>query len=112
MNKSLLPRNPDEPVRTLTQKETKGEQLTERNFKSGYLIIDEDEEFWAEDPIEIAPTEWLNTAETQFKPYYDWHMPKRIYFNSKGEYSSEPIYPLKGFYLPVKLLFVKEVLLP
>lgn len=102
-NKILLPRNPDEPVRTLTQKETKGEQLTERNFKSGYLIIDEDEEFWAEDPIEIAPTEWLNTAETQFKPYYDWHMPKRIYFNSKGEYSSEPIYPLKGFYLPVKL---------
>ena len=99
----LLPRNPDEPVKTLTQKETKGENLTEQNFKAGYLILDEDEEFWADDPIEIVPTEWLNTAENKFKPYYDWHMPKRIYFNSKGEYSAEPIYPLKGFYLPVKL---------
>jgi len=101
--KILMPRNPDEPVRTLTQKEAKGENLIERNFKSGYLIIDEDEDFWSEDPIEIAPTEWLNTAENQFTPYYEWQMPKRIYFNSKGKYSAEPIYPLKGFYLPVKL---------
>jgi superfamily II DNA/RNA helicase len=99
----LMPRNPDEPVKTLTLKEAKGKNLTEQNFKAGYLIIDEDEDFWADDPIEIAPTEWLNTAENQFKPYYEWQMPKRIYFNSKGEYSAEPIYPLKGYYLPVKL---------
>jgi hypothetical protein len=103
VNQVLLPRNPDESVRTLTQKEAKGDQLNEENFKSGYLIIDEGESFWDEDPIEIAPTEWLNPSEIHFKPYYDWHMPKRIYFNSKGEYSSDPIYPLKGFYLPVKL---------
>lgn len=102
-NQMLLPRNPDEPVKTLTQKEAKGDNLIERNFRSGYLILDEGETFWEDDPIEIAPVEWLNTAETQFKPFYDWHMPKRIYFNSKGQYSEEPIYPLKGFYMPVKL---------
>ncbi|MFN8261883.1 MAG: DEAD/DEAH box helicase [Chitinophagales bacterium] len=102
-NRLLLPRNPDEPVKTLTQKEAKGDNLIERNFRYGYLILDEGETFWEDDPIEIAPVEWLNTAETQFKPFYDWHMPKRIYFNSKGQYSEEPIYPLKGFFMPVKL---------
>lgn len=99
----LLPRNPDEPVRTLTQKEGRGENLVERNFSSGYLILDEGESFWIEDPIEIAPTSWLNPSETKFKPFYDWHMPKPVYFNSSGAYSSEPIYPLKGYYIPVKL---------
>lgn len=102
-NNRLMPRNPDEPVVTLSVQEGKGEKLNETNFKSGYLVLDEGEEFWTDDPIEIAPPEWLNTAENQFKPYYDWHMPKRIYFNSIGEYSYEPIYPLKGYYMPVKL---------
>lgn len=100
---TLLPRNPDAPVRTLTQKEAKGEQLNELNFSSGYLVLDEGESFWNEDPIDIAPTEWLNAAETQFKPFYQWHMPQKIYFNSAGKYSNEPIYPLTGYFIPVKL---------
>ncbi|MET6989139.1 DEAD/DEAH box helicase [Sediminicola arcticus] len=99
----LLPRNPDEPVQTLTKKEGVKENLKESNFSSGYLILDEGESFWNEDPIEIAPTSWLNPSETQFKPYYDWQMPKLVYFNSSGAYSEEPIYPLKGYYIPVKL---------
>src|SRR5690606_2534023 len=86
-NRVLLPRNPDEPVEVLSVQDGKGERLNESSFKSGYLILDEGEEFWADDPVDIAPPEWLNSAENQFKPYYDWHMPKRIYFNSKGEYS-------------------------
>ncbi|RBP32795.1 uncharacterized protein DUF1998 [Oceanihabitans sediminis] len=99
----LLPRNPDEPVRTLTLKEGTRENLVERNFSSGYLVLDEGESFWNEDPIEIAPSNWLNPSETQFKPYYNWQMPQLVYFNSSGAYSSEPIYPLKGYYIPVKL---------
>ncbi|SEQ03180.1 protein of unknown function [Hyunsoonleella jejuensis] len=99
----LLPRNPDEPVRTLTLREGTRENLIERNFSSGYLILDEGETFWNEDPIEIAPSNWLNPSETQFKPYYNWQMPELVYFNSSGAYSSEPIYPLRGYYIPVKL---------
>jgi superfamily II DNA or RNA helicase len=102
-NGLLLPRNPDENVRTISQKDAKGDELTERNFKHGYIVIDEGEDFWNDDLIEMVPSEWLNSSETQFKPYYDWNMPKKIFFNSKGQYSSEPIYPLKGYYMPVKL---------
>lgn len=102
-NQTFLPRNPDEAVGAITQKEGKGENLNEKTFRKGYLVIDEGESFWSEDPVDIAPTEWLNPSETKFKPFYEWHMPKLVYFNSSGAYSSEPIYPLKGYYIPVKL---------
>lgn len=102
-NKLLLPRNPDEAFKNMTLKEGKEPNLKEENFKTGYLILDEGESFWEEDPIEIAPNEWLNPSETQFKPFYSWLMPKRIYFNSKGEYSEKAVYPLKGFFIAAKL---------
>ncbi|ANE50643.1 DEAD/DEAH box helicase [Flavisolibacter tropicus] len=99
----LLPRNPEEPVPTRSQQELTGDNLNEHNLRFGYLVLDEGEAFWNDDLLDLAPEAWLNNAETAFRPYYDWHMPKRIYFNSEGKYSSEPIYPLKGYYLPVKL---------
>lgn len=102
-NKILVPRNPSEPIDPLSMKDSKGENLREERFSEGYLILDEDEEFWNEDPIEIAPSVWLNPSETKFKPEYDWLMPKLVYFNSKGQYSSDDIYPLKGYFIPVKL---------
>jgi superfamily II DNA/RNA helicase len=101
--RTFLPRNPVEPIDPLSMKEAKGEKLKEEYFSEGYLILDEGEDFWNEDPIEIAPSEWLNTTETDFKPAYRWLMPKQVYFNSKGEYSEEPVYPLKGWFIPVKL---------
>ncbi len=102
-NQILMPRNPEAPVTTYTQKELTGNQLNEHNLRFGYLILDEDEEFWNDDLKDLAPENWLNTANTAFSPYYDWHMPKQVYFNSAGQYSHQPIYPLKGYYLPVKL---------
>jgi superfamily II DNA/RNA helicase len=103
LSKTFEPRNPIEPIDPLSMKDAKGENLKEENFSEGYLIIDEGEEFWNEDPIEIAPPEWLNTSETEFKPAYKWLMPKQVYFNSNCEYSEKPIYPLKGWFIPVKL---------
>ena len=102
-NRTFLPRNPVEPIDPLSMKDAKGENLREENFSEGYLILDEGEDFWNEDPIEIAPPEWLNTSETEFKPAYKWLMPTQVYFNSKGEYSENPDYPLKGWFIPVKL---------
>ncbi len=98
----LLPRNPEESVSTFNQKELKGENLNEHNLRFGYLILDESEEFWNEQLLDMAPESWLNNSKT-LRPYYEWHMPQPIYFNSEGKYSSQPIYPLKGYYLPVKL---------
>jgi superfamily II DNA/RNA helicase len=102
-HQTLLPRNPEEPVKTFTQRELTGDNLNEHNLRFGYLLFDEGEEFWNDDFNELVPDSWLNNAETALKPYYDWHMPKRIYFNSEGKYSPDPVYPLKGYYLPVKL---------
>ncbi len=102
-NQILLPRNPEAPVSVLTQKELIGEQLNEHNLRSGYLILDEGEEFWNDNLVDLSPESWLNTANNTFRPYYEWHMPRQIYFNSAGQYSNQPIYPLKGYYLPVKL---------
>lgn len=102
-NKTFLPRNPVEPIDPLSLKEAKGDNLKEENFAEGYLVLDEGEEYWKEDPIEIAPQEWLNSAESEFKPSYKWLMPSPVYFNSKGQYSESPNYPLKGWFIPVKL---------
>ncbi|WP_276504919.1 DEAD/DEAH box helicase [Terrimonas pollutisoli] len=99
----LLPRNPETPVQTFSQKELSGENLNENNLRFGYLILDEGEEFWNENLLDLAPESWLNNANNAFRPYYEWHMPQPVYFNSEGKYSKQPIYPLKGYYLPVKL---------
>src|SRR5436190_87036 len=101
--KLLLPRNPEAPVQTLSQKELSGDSLNEQNLRFGYLILDEGEEFWNDNILDLAPDSWLNNSSTAFRPYYQWHMPQPIYFNSEGKYSDQPIYPLKGYYLPVKL---------
>jgi superfamily II DNA/RNA helicase len=101
--KTLQPRNPTEPIDPFTMKDAKGDNLKEEKFSEGYLILDEGEDFWKEDPIEIAPPEWLNTSETEFKPVYNWLMPKQVYFKSTGEYSENPDFPLKGWFIPVKL---------
>ena len=102
-NQILLPRNPVEPIDPIKMADAKGENLREEKFSEGYLILDEGEDFWNDDPIEIAPPEWLNKDLTKFLPKYDWLMPKVVYFNSKGQYSSEAIYPLKGYFIAVKL---------
>ena len=102
-SKTFQPRNPVEPIDPLSMKDSKGENLKEENFSEGYLVLDDGEDFWKEDPIEIAPPEWLNTSETEFKPAYKWLMPKQVYFKSTGEYSENPVYPLKGWFIPVKL---------
>jgi superfamily II DNA/RNA helicase len=100
---TLLPRNPEATVTVLTQKELTGDQLNEYNLRFGYLILDEGEEFWKDDLLDLVPEAWLNNANSAFRPYYEWHMPRQVYFNSAGQYSHQPIYPLKGYYLPVKL---------
>lgn len=102
-NKTLLPRNPSDTIETLTLSEAKGANLKEENYAEGYLILDEGELYWNDDPKEIAPIEWLTKDTSRFRPEYEWLMPKPVFFNSKGEYSSDEIYPLKGYYIPAKL---------
>lgn len=101
----ILPRNPDDGVEMLKQQDAKKEQLHPGNFKDGYIVLDEGEEFWHEDVLDYLPETWLNTTGDLLKPYYQWFMPKPIYFNEEGAFSTESTsgYPLKGYYIPAKL---------
>lgn len=103
IDQKFKPRNPDEGFKTLTQKEAKGTDLTEEHFKYGYIVLDEGEDFWSEDIISNLPEAWLNTSGSSVKEFYDWQMPKRIYFDEDGNYSEKQIYPLKGYYISAKL---------
>jgi len=103
VNKQLKPRNPDTSFQTLTQKEGKSKSLTEEDFKFGYIVPDEGEAFWQDDYLAMVPDSWLNKTGSQLLEFYHWQMPRRVYYNSAGNYSEEPIYPLTGFYISANL---------
>jgi superfamily II DNA/RNA helicase len=101
----LMPRNPDDGFDTLRKKDGKKENLVEQNFRFGYIVLDEGEEFWEESFIDILPENWLASGGERVQAYYDWFMPKRIYFDSSGNYSDKEdgSYPFKGYFLAAKL---------
>lgn len=101
----LNPVNPDREFKNITNtdfKKLKG-NISEDDFKFGYIVLDDGEEYWNENPVNIVPNEWLNTNNTSLQPYYEWMMPSPIYFDAFGNYSSEPKYPTKGYFLAAKL---------
>jgi len=102
-NQCFKPRNPDEGFRVLTQKDASNIDLTEEYFKYGYLVLDDGEEFWNENPSSYVPEAWLNPSGTSLKEFYEWQMPKPIYFDEEGNYSDKNIYPLKGYYISAQL---------
>ncbi|MEQ9186976.1 MAG: DEAD/DEAH box helicase [Cryomorphaceae bacterium] len=99
----LLPRNPDDPIESLTLKDAKGKNLSEEDFKAGYIVFDDGEDFWDDNPLEYVLDSWMNTAQTELKPFYSFQVPQRIYFDSEGNYSSSKIYPYSGFFISAKL---------
>lgn len=101
----LMPINPDREFKgtTITEFKNKKGQVTEDDFKYGYIVLDEGEEFWNDDPLEFAPQEWVSANNSSFLPFYDWVMPKVIYFDANGNYSAEPIYATKGYFIAAKL---------
>lgn len=89
-------------------KNKKQEEIDKKNpswedFKYGYIVLDEGEEFWNVDFTDLVPSEWLNKSGTDFLPYYKMVMPTPIYFNSEGQFSFDAIYPIKGYFMPKKL---------
>lgn len=101
----LLPVNPDREFKNLTNtdfKKRKG-NISEDDFKFGYIVLDDGEEYWNEDPLSYIPNEWLNNNGLSIQPYYEWLMPAPIYFDAFGNYSLEPKYPTKGYFIAAKL---------
>ena len=102
-NQRLNPRNPDETVKNITQKEAKAKDLNEEDFALGYVVLDEGEDFWSEPPANYLPEAWLTRNGDRVKEFYQWQMPVKITFDSEGRYSHEDVYPLKGYFISAKL---------
>lgn len=112
----LVPRNPDDLPPRITRDELKGDketnktrrELKEEDFPDGYVIIPDDgESIWTEEDEDFLPESWYNKKKSggKFDNYYEFRLPRKIYFNAEGNYSSENVYPHFGWFIPARLLF-------
>lgn len=103
----LLPGNLAEDFKNPTQQELKDDKKkpSQEDFKFGYIVLDEGEEFWEEDFLEMTPESWWNTNRNKLKPYNSYVVPRLIYFDHNGNFSFEehPTLPLRGYYMPAPL---------
>ncbi len=112
----LTPRNPDDLPQRITRDELKGDketnktkrELIEEDFPEGYIIIpDEGDDIWTEEDENFLPESWYSKKKSggKFDNYYEFRLPRKIYFDSEGNYSSEIEYPNFGWFIPARLLF-------
>lgn len=100
---NLIPITPNKEFVNKRKDEVNQRNPDIRDFKNGYIVLDEGEDFWNLDYKELVPTSWLNNQGTDLSPYYRMLMPRQIYFNSQGQFSFEPDFPIKGYFIPAKL---------
>jgi superfamily II DNA/RNA helicase len=112
----LEPRNPDELPARITREDLKGDReeglpkriLDEKDFPDGYLILNHgSEEIWDAREEENLPESWFKTSRgiTKIDNYYEFRLPRKIFFDDEGHFSSEAKYRYSGWFMPAKLLF-------
>jgi superfamily II DNA/RNA helicase len=108
-NNTLEPRDPSETPQNLTLADARKQELTERDFSEGYLIIphDEPDEIWSDDYEEDLPDGWWIAKKSgkELIPFYRLQIPRKIYFDSYGKFSyqSSSDYNQWGWYISAKL---------
>jgi superfamily II DNA/RNA helicase len=112
----IEPREPDDLPARITREDIKGDReeglpkriLDEKDFPDGYLILNYNgEEIWTAKEEENLPESWFKTARgvTKIDNYYEFRLPRKIYFDEEGNFSSEAKYKNEGWFMPAKLLF-------
>lgn len=112
----LEPREPDDLPARITREDLKGDReeglpkrvLDEKDFPDGYLILNYgDSEIWNVAEEQNLPESWFKTSRgvTKIDNYYEFRLPRKIFFNDDGHFSSEAKYPYEGWFMPAKLLF-------
>lgn len=112
----IEPREPDDLPARITREDLKGDReeglpkrvLDEKDFPDGYIILNYNgEEIWSAKEEENLPESWFKTARgiTKIDNYYEFRLPRKIYFDEEGNFSSEPKYKNEGWFMPAKLLF-------
>ena len=111
----LTPRYPDDLPTRLTKDDLIVEDdsgksrrpVEEDDFPDGYIIIPEDgDEIWSEEDEDLLPDSWLNKKKSggKFDNYYEHRLPKRIYFDTDGNFSHKPEYPIKGWFIAARMI--------
>ena len=115
----LLPRETDELPYQWTQDDIKGDRKTGRerktmkpeDFPGGYLILQDDgeDDLWYNDLLQELPQSWWKLKDGKPVPvdYFRYKLPRKIWFNAKGEFQENPSTHLDqwGWYMPAKILF-------
>jgi superfamily II DNA/RNA helicase len=114
----LKPRESFDLPEKITKSELKADKkegkparvLIENNFESGYLLIPEnDEEIWSDEQIEDLPDGWWKNKNGKPVPenFYEFRLPRIIYFNEDGIFSHEPAPGLgmRAWFIAAPLLF-------
>ncbi|SFB59815.1 DEAD/DEAH box helicase [Algoriphagus aquimarinus] len=111
------PREPDDLPAKITKDELKGnreekrakKKLEDKNFEAGYLILpsSEGEEIWNDEMIESLPETWWKEkkGEIQIDNFYEFRIPRKVYFDEQGSFSEEPIdgLNLSGWFIAAPL---------
>lgn len=117
INGKIAPRNFEELPPAITQDDLKQDRatgksrriLTQEDFPYGYIILQEkgDLEIHLDEQLEDLPESWFNKKRQGLKNYYEYRLPRKIYYDSEGQFSFEDdkCYPLTGWYIPARLLF-------
>jgi superfamily II DNA/RNA helicase len=114
----LEPRSPRDLPERITKTELRGNRaegrkkrlLTDEDFESGYLLIPENgEQLWDDELIENLPDTWwkLKKGVVTIDNFYEYRIPRLIYFNSQGNFSHEPEDGLDmiGWFVSAPLVF-------
>lgn len=112
------PREPDSLPEKITKVSLKGDReegrsrkvLKESDFEQGYLILPENnEELWNEDMIESLPDTWWKDKKgvPTLDNFYEFRIPRKVYFNSEGRFSNEPDAGLNltGWFVSAPMLY-------
>jgi len=107
-NEKLKPRDPEDIPQMATKTEAKGKKLKQQDFPAGYLVIqrDDDPDLWDDEYIESLPDSWVQVkkdGKMELDPYYQFQVPHKIYFDSYGNFSDDPVYDQWAWFIPAKL---------
>jgi len=113
--KTLLPRESDDLPERITKADLKGDReagikkriLTEEDFPDGYILMDDEgESIWSDEDAEYLPDHWFRVTKTETKldNFYEFRLPRRISFNSDGQFAMDESLSIKGWFIAAPLL--------
>lgn len=101
--KLIKPRDPDDLPDQITLMDSRDKTI--EDFSSGYLIVETNESLWDNDMLDNLPDSWFTQrrGERYIKPYYDFQLPRKIYYDMSGKFSFSQDYTQEAWYMPAKL---------